>query len=216
MVFVAAGVVGTGVVAWMLSGEADAQPEKKPAAPAAPTAKQPEAVPPADPMMEAFLKAAEPVEQHAGLARFAGTWNAHVKHWMEPGATPVEETGTMVNTMVLGGRFLKSEFSGQMMDMEFRGLGTWGYNTITQRFESSWHDTFGTGILFMSGSVDAAGTVYTSTGEMDMPMGMGRLKQREVLTFVNADTHVMEFFSPDPAQDGKEVRMMEITYTRKK
>ena len=60
----------------------------------------------------------------------AGTWDTTMKLWMEPGAEPMVSTGTSTNTMILGGRQLKMEYSGTFMDMPFMGIGFTGFDTF--------------------------------------------------------------------------------------
>ena len=81
---------------------------------------EPEMSPEVQAMMAAWEKAMTPGEQHARLAEhFEGTWDTKMSLWMEPGAEPMVSTGTSTNTMILGGRQLKMEFSGTFMDMPF-------------------------------------------------------------------------------------------------
>ena len=65
-----------------------------------------------------------------------------------------------------------------------------------------------------SGNFDAAGKVLTSTGRMDDPTQGKNVPFREKMTVKSNDEILFEMFSP--GADGKEYRMMEIRYTRKK
>ena len=66
--------------------------------------------------------------QHELLKPFAGTFNSEVKIWMGPGE-PMVMTGTMENSLDLGGRFLKQVYaSNTPMDecgTVFEGRGFW-------------------------------------------------------------------------------------------
>ena len=66
-------------------------------------------------MMEMYQKMAIPGEPHKVFASLAGSWTTQVKEWMEPGKPPMESTGTAELKMLLDGRFLYQEFTGQMM-----------------------------------------------------------------------------------------------------
>ena len=50
-------------------------------------------------------------EAHKNFEVFVGTFKAEVKMWMGPGE-PMVSTGVMVNTLDLGGRFLRQEYKG--------------------------------------------------------------------------------------------------------
>ena len=72
---------------------------------------------PMDPqaMMEVYTKLAAPGEQHKQLASLAGSWTTKTKEWMEPNKSPTESTGSAEMKMLLDGRFLQQELTGQMM-----------------------------------------------------------------------------------------------------
>ena len=92
---------------------------------------EPEMSPEVQAMMAAWEMAMTPGEQHARLAEhFEGTWDTKMSLWMEPGAEPMVSTGTSTNTMILGGRQLKMEYSGTFMDMPFMGIGFTGYDNV--------------------------------------------------------------------------------------
>lgn len=65
--------------------------------------------------MEVYHKLATPGPEHALLTRLAGTWDATMKSWMDPAQPPMVSTGSSEQQMVLGGRFLRQEYTGEMM-----------------------------------------------------------------------------------------------------
>src|SRR6058998_2961620 len=69
--------------------------------------------------MEAMMRAATPGDAHKKLNSMAGTFDAKVKTWMEPGAPPMESSGKAVNEWVLGGRWLQQRFDGTFMNQPF-------------------------------------------------------------------------------------------------
>ncbi len=155
-------------------------------------------------------------EAHESIARFAGTFRAHVKMWMGPGE-PHESTGVMTNTMELGGRYLQQVYEGDASDgpfPDFEGRGYWGYSTLDNVYQGIWMDTACTCIQSEVGSVDPTGKVWTMRGEMTNPMGPGTLRKRTVITYIDKDHHTMESYFTAP--DGKEAKSMEIRYERKR
>ena len=164
-------------------------------------------------MMAAWEKAMTPGEQHARLAEhFEGTWDTKMSLWMEPGAEPMVSTGTSTNTMILGGRQLKMEFSGTFMGMPFMGIGFTGYDNVRGVYTGSWTDNMATGTMNSTGTYDAAAATYTFKSEMPDPMHGGALVPiRETVRIIDADHHVMEMFE---TRDGNEARTMVLEYTR--
>jgi hypothetical protein len=178
------------------------------------TSADPEMSPEVQAMMAAWEKAMTPGEQHARLAgHFEGTWDTTMRMWMEPGAEPTVSTGISTNTMVLGGRQLKMEFSGTFMDMPFMGIGFTGYDNVTGKYTGTWTDNMSTGTMHSTGSYDPASSTYTFTSEMPDPMHGGAIVPvRETIRIVDADHHVMEMFE---TREGVEVRTMELEYRRR-
>lgn len=185
-----------------------AKPEAKPAAQPADKGAAP------DPMMEAYMKAGTPGENHKIFEKFVGHWEGTVKMWQQPGATPEEMKTTCTHKIEFGGRYLYSHFSGpDPMGGEFKGVGVMGYNNVLKIYQSSWIDNMSTGVESSTGKYDAATRSFTFTGEMTDPISNGTKKGREVIKLTSDDTCVHEFFTPGP--DGKEFKNMEITLSRK-
>ncbi len=70
-------------------------------------------------MMEVWKQMATPGEPHKIFAGLAGSWTTTTKEWMEPGKPPTESTGTAEMKMLLDGRFLYQEFTGNMMGQPY-------------------------------------------------------------------------------------------------
>lgn len=162
----------------------------------------------------AMQEMAAPAAEHERLTAFAGTFKAEVKIWMGPG-DPMISTGSMTNSWVLGGRFLRQDYKGDPSPgpdpfPNFEGHGYWGFNKNTQRYEGFWIDTASTIMQNETGTVDESGKVWTMTGEIVGPDGEVSIK-RSVLTLIDDDHHRMEMFFTKGDQDFKG---MEIQYAR--
>jgi hypothetical protein len=164
-------------------------------------------------MMEVYTKLATPGAPHKVLASMEGSWNAKTKFWMEPNKPPTESTGTCQQKMILGGRFLQQEFTGDMMESPFTGIGVTGYDNHTRKYVSTWMDSMGTAILVFEGTASADGKTITQESRYDDPI-KGPLKWRSVIKIVDDNTHVFEMYETD--KRGKEEKMMEITYARRR
>ena len=161
-------------------------------------------------MMMEMEKAATPGPEHKWLTDAAGTWNAASKMWMEPGKPPMESTGTEEVKPVLGGRFVEVHITSNMMGKPFEGMGVEGYDNTTKKFVMTWMDSMGTSIIRAEGTGDAKQRTFT--GEETMPNGMKR-PFRWVYKMESKDKRVMEMYGP--GMDGKEMKQMEVVYTRK-
>jgi len=163
-------------------------------------------------MMEAYAKLATPGEPHKQFASLAGSWTTKTKEWMEPGKPPTESTGSVEMKMVLDGRFLQQEFSGEMMGHLYSGIGTSGYDNLRKRYVSTWIDTMGTGVFVMDGTASADGKTITLKGQ-HAELGGGQMTHRAVWKIVDSNTQTFDMYGAH--NHGKEMKMMEITYTRK-
>jgi len=168
-----------------------------------------------DDMMKAYAAAAAPGAAHAMLAKSAGRWNATVKSWQDPNGEPMVSTGTEETTMIFDGRYLESHFRGSMMGQPYEGRGTMGFDNGKQKYVGTWFDSMGTGIMSYEGDYDAAKKELVCRGSYVDPVMKMESKVRLVTRFISDDQHVFEFWGPDPSS-GKELKWMEISYTRAK
>jgi len=165
-------------------------------------------------MMKNWQAYMTPGDMHAMLAKSNGTWNTEITMWQAPGAPPSTSTGTSVNKMVLGGRYQESTNTGDMMGMPFEGHGMTGYDNAKKVFVNTWMDNMGTGIMYMEGPWDEASKSINLKGKGMDPMTMKESDYRETFKIVDDNTQMMEMYGPGP--DGKEYKMMELKFTRKK
>ncbi|GKS59578.1 hypothetical protein YTPLAS18_31050 [Nitrospira sp.] len=163
-------------------------------------------------MMEVWKKLGTPGEPHKLFATLEGSWTTTTKEWMEPGKPPAESTGTAENKMVLGDRFLRQEFNGHMMGQPFSGIGIDGYDNLTKKYVTVWMDTMGTGMFFMEGTASPDGRTITLTGSHPVPGG-GRMQHRAIWKIIDENNSTFDMYGAHPGQ--KEMKMMEIVYTRK-
>ena len=98
-------------------------------------------------MMGVYTKLATPGEPHKLLASMAGSWNTKTKSWMEPNKPPTESIGSCEQKMLLGGRFLQQECTGDMMGQPFTGIGVNGYDNHAKKYVSTWMDSMGPGSI---------------------------------------------------------------------
>lgn len=163
-------------------------------------------------MMELWKKLATPGEPHKLFASLAGSWTTQTKEWMEPGKPPTESTGTAEMKMLLDGRFLYQEYNAQMMGQPFSGIGIDAYDNMSKKYVTAWMDTMGTGIFVMEGAASADGKTITLKGSHPEPGG-GKMTHRAVWKIVDNNTQTFDMYGAH--HGGKEMKMLEISYTRK-
>lgn len=164
--------------------------------------------------MQMMQQAATPGPMHKWLeAHNVGTWSGQVKMWMAPGAKPMESTATNETKSILGGRYLVDESTGSMMGKPFEGRGMTGYDNMTKKFWMTWVDNFGTGVMVSYGTLDEKTNTLTMTASVYDPMTKKDMPVKTVVKYESDKKHTMEMYGLGP--DGKEVKMMEIVYTKK-
>ena len=163
-------------------------------------------------MMEQYKTLATPGEPHKLFTSLAGSWTTTTKEWMEPGKPPTESPGTAEMKMLLDGRFLYQEYNSQMMGQPFYGIGIDAYDNLRKRYVTVWLDTMSTGVFTMEGTASADGKTITLKGQHGEPGG-GHMTHRAIWKIVDNNTQTFEMYGTHG--HGKEVKMLEITYSRK-
>ena len=109
---------------------------------------------------------------------------------------------------------MEQKIEGTFMNMPFAGIGYTGYDNFRKQYVNIWMDNFGTSMMSTSGTFDSTGKILTTSGEIDDFTTGKKATVREKTTLVSNDEVLFEMFGPGP--DGREFRMLEIRYTRKK
>ncbi len=163
-------------------------------------------------MMKVYKKLGTPGAPHKRLAALAGSWITKTKAWMEPDKPPMEGTGTCEQRMLLDGRYLQQEYTGEMMGSPFTGINVIGYDNYTKKYVSTWIDSMSTGIYYFEGTASANGKTITQKSSYDDPV-RGPMVWRSVTRIVDNNTLKYEMYLTP--KRGKEEKMMEMTVTRK-
>ena len=194
-------LVGAGVVAAVIAVPAFAQ-----------QGEMPEMTPEQQAEMEAYMKAGALGPQHESMAQQVGTFDVAIKSWMDPAAPPMESKGMATRTLHMGGRIMHEEFQGDMMGMPFTGLSRSGYDNVVGKYWSTWTDSMSTGIMVAEGECDEDHSC-TFVGTYNDPLKGGPVTNRYVTNWTSPDEQYFAMYGP--GRDGNEVKMMEMTYTRR-
>ncbi len=160
--------------------------------------------------MAKWAEIAAVTENHKALESMVGSWTTTSKYWAAPGGEPMLSTGTCVNSWVLGGRYMMSDYKGDMMGQVFEGIGYMGYDNAKQKYTHLWMDSMST--MWMTSEGTMEGSTCTLLSEYDDPMSGQKVSMRQEVKVIDNDHPVVNMYASMP--DGKEFQMMEIKYTR--
>ena len=168
-------------------------------------------VPDSATMMKAWQAYMTPGDAHKMIAKSNGKWEEEVKMYMNPGAPPEVMKSTCENTMIMNGLYQYSVTKGNYNGMPFEGHNTLGFNNATKKYQSTWIDNMGSGMMNMQGTWDSTSKMVVMTGfETDMISGKD-MPVRETMKFTDDNHQTLEMFE---TRGGKESKTMEINYKR--
>jgi Protein of unknown function (DUF1579) len=151
--------------------------------------------------------------EHKLLKNLAGTFDAAVTIFGDDGKKD-QSKGVMKRQMILGGRILHEEYEGTFGGQAFKGMGMIGYDPHKKMYTSVWADNMTNAIVTSEGTYDDKATTFHYAGN-DVDAYTGKtLKSRDTLKIVSPDEQLLVMYR-QPA-GGKEFKMLEIRYVRKK
>lgn len=155
----------------------------------------------------------KPTPHHEAMKALEGTWDATAKMVMGPGKPPMESKGVEINTLILGGLWLQTEFTADIGGMAFGGRGLFGYDTQAKKHVGTWVDNTGTWPAISRGTCKDGCREVTLTFEGYGEDGKPRTF-KEVSIQKDADHRTMAMYIK--GKNGKFTCTMEIAYTRRK
>ena len=172
------------------------------------TTNEPVTMPDSATMMKNWADYMTPGPMHAMMAKDVGTWDAEVTMWMDPKAPPSKSKATSQVRMLLGGRYQEATNKGDFGGMPFEGISLLAYNNMTKKFENTWIDNMGSGIMFLTGTYDSTARTITFTGSMPNPMTNRNCNVRQVVTFVDDNTQKMEMYDDSYGTERKSMELI--------
>jgi hypothetical protein len=164
--------------------------------------------------MEAWMAIAKPGKEHEAMKRMEGTFDVQVEMVMQPGMPAEKSTGKQTAKMIMGGRYLAADYTGEAMGQPFHGASLTGYDNLKKKHFGAWIDDMSTGMMLAEGTASPDGKVITLHGEYTDPMNK-KHKYRWVTTIDSDDRYTFDWFDADETGRG-EYRMLHNTYTRAK
>lgn len=162
-------------------------------------------------MMKKWMDYMTPGDVHEMMAKSVGEWSYVSKWWMDPSAEPMVSEGKSINEMILGGRYLKSMNYGEVMGQQMEGMNLLAYDKAANDFFSLWIDNLGTGMTMARGKYNEKTQMSELKGTMVDPMTGKDIEYRQTMKILDDDHQFMEMFMN---YEGKEFKMMEMTFTR--
>lgn len=151
---------------------------------------------------------------HRLLAQLAGSWTGISRLWLEPDKLTDESPVVGTIQLILGGRFALYLYQGSIQDEPQHGLFTFGYNTLTDRYEASWVDSWhnNTAIMFCTGNATESG--FFVLGSYPDPNGGPDWGWRTEVEVVDDDNILITAYNIMP--EGGEAKATEARLTRVK
>lgn len=159
-------------------------------------------------------EASAALPEHDILKLFAGEWTSEVEAYGEPGAEPMKFKGSETGRMI-GAFWAVIVPKGDFMGTPFEGQATIGYDPTKKKYVGNWVDSMVNHHWIYEGTLDAAKKVLTLNSEGPSMLEPGKTcKGRDTWEFKDKDHRTMT--SEVQGSDGKWVKVMSISYTRKK
>lgn len=162
----------------------------------------------------AFEPQSKPGAGQKLLAQFVGDWDVAKTFYPRSGAT-AQQKGTCRQTMIHGGRFLRSEFVFIKGDRKTTGEGLIGFDTTTGHFTSVWTDSRATRMSLRHSKDPFNGTeIALFSASLEEPAKAERQSRTVTRLEDGGNKIVHRQYTLTPGQPERQV--MELIMTRKK
>ena len=133
---------------------------------------------------------------HGELERLVGHWSGQVRVYTEPGNedSAIEGRGISSATFVMGGKFLQTDFKGEMRDQAFQGVGIDGYDSAREKHFAFWADSQSDTMTMFSGDCSEDGKTLTLYADSVHPETGADLKLKGITTIRSHQRYTYEQF----------------------
>ena len=176
--------------------------------------------PPSKAQQQAMIEKMQPSSEHRELAALSGRWTQEVTYRMGTGQT-MTASGTAVNRMILGGRFLVSESTSSMPagapagTPSMESMRIYGFDRRTNQFTIIELDSVGTYWVSAAGTKKAPAQIVMSGETPDDHGGAPAIRKYDmVLRVIDADSYVTEVIFKFPGKP--DLKLVEVLHRRVK
>jgi hypothetical protein len=104
--------------------------------------------------MKEMYELMQPGDEHNLLMQFEGKWNVEYSYRMAMDQEPITSPGESNLEMILGGRFLRWNSTGELMGQFVESLTFIGFDRRFKQFRAYGFDTMGTYAVSAEGGID--------------------------------------------------------------
>ncbi len=151
---------------------------------------------------------------HALFAQYTGSFKMEITMSMGEDKEPSVIVVNSEHAMLLGGRFLEMKQQGNMMGMDYQSIITVGYNNTDKQMALTTITNMGTGTLSLFGDWDEKTKSANLLGQLTNPVTKAIINVRQVLTFVDNDTILIESY--DTEGDKPEKKTVQYKFIKSK
>ena len=148
------------------------------------------------------------------LKKDIGEWDVEIKAWSAADAEPMVTKGTET-TRMLGGYWTVTNFDGNMMGMDFKGHGTYGYDTKKKKYVGTWIDSLGPYMMQIIGDYDKETQTLTMVGDSPDPGGKTTSTYTMSSCYKDGGRVMTMHMQPKGSADDQKMKLFVMTYTKK-
>jgi hypothetical protein len=141
-----------------------------------------------------------------------GAWEGTCRTWFEPGKLADESKINGRIRPILGGLFHRHEYESTIQGKPRHGEETLAFNTVTNRFQTSWIDDFHMNYALMSSEGSASSRGFTVLGKYDVGTGLPQWGWKTVYELVDSDHLTISAYNVSP--EGQPYLAVETKYRR--
>ena len=158
-------------------------------------------------------KAERPSPVHAELDRLVGSWDVAVEY--RYGDKTTKGTAKCEAKWILDGRFVQQEYTSQFMGKPLTIVQLIGYDDVKKKLLEIHLSSNRNQVTMTEGETTDDGKTWTNVGELTNARTGNPSKLRTEYRFKDPGTFTLEWFQPDPAAEGKDMRVVSMTHTRR-